>query len=245
MKRNKEEVMISTKFNVFSDTPVGKDPDSCSPTLKQYHKLLWTKPLPNGDKLELNDNKEYNYLLCKTKQEEFSVGSDAITNSYGSRRVLRDMLEQEDRLDDLSELFTKGCTVGAYIIFPNRQINRKLTINQARGSHSLIRDRFDLTLECIRRFYKEEKSELSDVLERYQNFFYLFETFEGYVEFFLLQDLVNEDGSIKFFLPFTNFEADPKIESVEEYRKYKKNVIKFIGRRNRRIKKYAKRLKKQ
>lgn len=243
MKDTKKKIEISTKFNVFSDTPVGKDPDSDSPTLKQYHKFLWSKPLPNGDKSELCDNKECNYLLCITKQGEFCVGSDAITNSYGSRRVLRDKLEQENKLDDLSELFTKGCTIGAYIIFPNKQIDNQHTINQARGSRSLIRDRFDLTLECIRRFYKGEANELNDVLLRYKSFFDLFETFEGYVEFFLLQDLVNKDGNIKFFLPFSNFKTDPIIESVEKYLKYKENVINFIDRRNKRIEKYARGLR--
>ena len=47
---------IDITFDVYSDTPKGKDPDSYSPTLRMYHKLLWSKPLPNGVKFELNDN---------------------------------------------------------------------------------------------------------------------------------------------------------------------------------------------
>ena len=35
-------------FNVFAETPKGKDPDAHSPTLRRYHKALWSKPLPNG-----------------------------------------------------------------------------------------------------------------------------------------------------------------------------------------------------
>ena len=30
------------------------DPDEHSPTLRAYHKLLWSKPLPSGDMFELN-----------------------------------------------------------------------------------------------------------------------------------------------------------------------------------------------
>ena len=58
-----------------------------------------------------------------------------------------------------------------------------------------IRDRFDLTLECIRRHYFSERSPLSDVLARYEDFLCLFGSFKGYVEFFLLQDLVSPDYS--------------------------------------------------
>ena len=41
-------IIIDINFNMFSDTPKGKDPDSYSPTLRSYHKILWSKPLPNG-----------------------------------------------------------------------------------------------------------------------------------------------------------------------------------------------------
>ena len=63
-----------------------------------------------------------------------------------------------------------------------------MTINGARGVNGKIKDRFDLTLECIRRHYTSEKSPLSDTLQRYSPFFNLFENFQGYVDFFLLQD---------------------------------------------------------
>ena len=64
----------------------------------------------------------------------------------------------------------------------------------------MIDDRFDITLECIRRHYElttktgdmrsVSSSPLGAVLARYADFFSLFESFEGYVNFFLLQDLV-------------------------------------------------------
>ena len=46
---------IDINFNFYSDTPKGKDPDSHSPTLRNYHKILWSKALPNGLKFELDD----------------------------------------------------------------------------------------------------------------------------------------------------------------------------------------------
>ena len=39
-------------------------------------------------------------------------------------------------------------------------------INQTRGFCSAIRDRWDLTLECIRRYYKGEDSPLKEVLDK-------------------------------------------------------------------------------
>ena len=40
--------MIDITFDMFSDTPEGKDPDTWSPTLRKYHQTLWNKRLPNG-----------------------------------------------------------------------------------------------------------------------------------------------------------------------------------------------------
>ena len=42
---------IDINFDVYSDTPKGKDPDSYSLTLKKYHQIIWSKPLPNNKKL--------------------------------------------------------------------------------------------------------------------------------------------------------------------------------------------------
>jgi len=72
------------------------------------------------------------------------------------------------------EMFKAGSTIGAYIIFPSYQVDRKVTINAARGMNTKIADRFDLTLECIRRHYATEKSPLAVVLERYNDYFKLF-----------------------------------------------------------------------
>jgi hypothetical protein len=79
------------------------------------------------------------------------------------------------------------------MLFPGKRIDGKMTINGARGFHPKIKDRFDLTVECIRRHYRAEDSPLSDTLSRYADFFALFRNFEGYVEHFLLQDLFTAD----------------------------------------------------
>lgn len=83
----------------------------------------------------------------------------------------------------------------------------KPTLDCARGMHHLVRNRFHLTLECIRIHYAGGVSPLGDTLERYRGFFSLFGLFQNYVEFFLLDDLVEtKNGSVKFFTPFVGFE---------------------------------------
>ena len=53
-----ETPIIDIKFKTYSDAN-GGDPDSTSPTLKKYHKILWNKELPNGTKFR---NLRTNYL---------------------------------------------------------------------------------------------------------------------------------------------------------------------------------------
>ena len=228
---------IDINFNFYSDAR-GGDPDSTSPTLRKYHKILWSKPLPNGKFFKLSDNKKGSYLYHKSEIGEFFLSSDAITHSYKKHKQKNWLIKQIP--EEVDELFDIGSTIGAYIIFPYNRIYGKYTINQARGVNNLIDDRFDLTLECIRRFYLGEKSPLYDTLLRYKNFFDLFVNFGGYINFFLLEDLVDKNKNIKFYLPFDNFKNPPTFSDTNEYLLYKNRVINFIRSRNKKIKRYSK-----
>lgn len=228
--------MIDTNINMYSDAN-GGDPDATSPTLRTYHKLLWSKPLPGGDLFDLSIDKPGYYLYHDSAFGKFSLGSDAITHSYRNQIKKKWLTTQIPK--EVQELFERGSTIGAYMIFPNNQVDRKYTINQARGMARLIDDRFDLTLECIRRFYIDEPSPLEYTLKRYAAFFRLFETFKGYVDFFLLNDLVDQHSDVKFYLPFDNFQSPPEFKDVEDYLVYKSRVELFIAARNRRIEGHA------
>ena len=231
-------MIIDTNFNFYSDTPKGKDPDSFSPTLRKYHKLLWSKSLPGNKIFTLNDNRTNSYLYHKSELGEFHLSSDAITHTYSNFRNMSNIISQipDKKIKDFYSLCS---TIGAYIIFPSNRIDNKMTINGSRGLNKYIKDRFDLTLECIRRYYLEEVSPLSETLDRYSGFFSLFENFEGYINFFLLQDIANKD-SVNFFLTFDNFERSPLPNNVFEYETYKNNVSNFVRQRNKRILSYVK-----
>lgn len=135
------------------------------------------------------------------------------------------------QLDDFQTL---GSTIGGYIVFPSYRVGGKRTINAERGQSRSISDRFDLTLECIRRFYVAESSPLAACLERYKEFFALFESFEGYVSFFHLQDLT-VGQQVRFFLPFEGFSASGQPQSLTEYMIYMQNSMAFTSARNLRI----------
>ena len=225
-------MIIDVDFD-FSTDAKGGDPDSTSPTLRRYHKLLWSKPLPNGTLFDLRDDVSGAYLYHASDLGEFFLGSDAITHSYKSQKRKQWLIQQIPL--EVEELFHAGLTIGAYILFPNRRIEGEHTINQARGVNNLIDDRFDLTLECIRRFYSGIDSPLYETLQRYKDFFDLFQDFTGYVHFFLLEDLVDGDGNIKFHMPFDGFASPPAFSDIGDYLAYKRQVMTFIESRNRRI----------
>ena len=231
------KLIIDTNFNFYSDSN-GGDPDSTSPILRSYHKILWSKPLPNGSLFELYDNKNGAYLYHNSGLGEFFLGSDAITHSYKNHKRKQWIIEQIP--NEVNELFEAGLTIGAYLIFPNNRIDGKHTINQARGVNSLIDDRFDLTLECIRLFYLGKDSPLYSTLLRYKYFFNLFDDFMGYIHFFLLYDLIDENNNVKFYLSFDDFKTRPTFSDVNQYLLYKKRVINFIKSRNNRIENYIK-----
>ena len=223
---------IDVTFDVRRDTPKGKDPDTHSKTLRRYHRMLWSKPLPSGSLFALNDTTPGCYLHHKSTAGEFFLSSDSVIPTYSYREDILS-LTSADALETFDAI---GYTIGGMMVFPAFQINRQWTINQARGCNRLIADRFDLTLECIRRHYCNGSSPLSNVLARYSAFFDLFQDFRGYVDFFLLQDLVTPDGSeVKLAAPSSNFSRSPVPSTVDEYQAYREASIAFLEARNQRI----------
>ena len=170
MRNNKlfGKEMIDITFDFYTDS-YGKDPDTHSPTLKRYHKILWSKYLPNGKMFNLREDKAGAYLYHKSELGQFFLGSDAISHSYKHHKRKQWLTRQIP--EAVNRFFSAGSTIGAYIIFPTNQINKKQTINGARGLNNKIDERFDLTFECIKQFYLGLPSPLHDVFLRYQDFF--------------------------------------------------------------------------
>lgn len=227
--------MLDVTFDFRRDS-AGRDPDTFSPSLRRYHKALWSRPLPGGLPFELVDATPGGpYLAHRSAKGEFLLGSDSVvpTFSEGGRLWLKfRALTDEEQV----AFETLTYTIGGMMLFPANKVGRHTTINGARGLHPRIRDRFDLTVECIRRQYRKEPHPLSAALGRYEDFFALFEDFRGFVDFFLLQDLVSEDYShVSFFLPLQDFAMPATPSSAEAYRTYWRHAVDFVEARNRRL----------
>lgn len=238
---------IDVNFDFTTDTPnfwddfwkdeilggFGNDPDAMSKTLQKYHAFLWSKPLPNGKNMSLKMGDSYTYLTWN----EFRFGSDSILASFRYIRY-RKMLEEVSKvLPDyrkfIEDFIHKSYTIGGTIIFPKDN-----SINRARGCNAYIKDRWDLTLECIRRYYKNEGSPLFDTLRKNKEFFDLFVDFKGYVDFFYLQDCVSKDyNSVNFWIGDENMSKNPMPQSVDEYLLWIDRQLNFVAKRNKRIEK--------
>ncbi len=227
--------IIDVTFDFNTDTPANKDADAFSQTLRRYHKILWSKPLPNGVVFNLDDTTPRQYLHHKSELGEFFLSSDAMITKFSiPRDISATVLNEKD------QYVFRHYTIGSSIVFPSNCIDRRLTINKARGWNRSIQDRFDLTLECIRRHYCNERSKLSGVLSRYSDFFGLFGDFRGYVEFFLLQDMVTADYSaVKFFMEFNDFKTPPLAKSIDQCRPFMQLTADFINARSCRIREFC------
>lgn len=224
---------LDVDFDVRSDTPPGKDPDSHSPTLRRYHQILWSKPLPDGDPFTLSTTHRYAYLHHESHRGRFVLTSDRITQGLRWRpaeAAEHFTAEQDEAYRALAN------SVAGVMVWPGNRIERKMTINGARGFTRTIADRMDLTLECVRRHYRIGHSPLTETLARYSDFFDLFETFDGFVEFFYFQDLLSDTGEdVAFFTEFDDFRSSGKVTNPEAYPAFRRRNEQFLLARRERI----------
>ncbi len=219
----------------FREESKGKDPDRWSPTLQEYHRIVWSKSLPNGRMFTLNKTSQ-NRLYHNSELGEFYLSSDMAF--YG---FIRKCHRTEFIVSQVSETEIKNFekltlnTLGGTMIWPSIKIENKMTINGARGFNRQIADRLDLTLECVRRYYLEEESPLYEVFKRYSLFFSLFNSFNEYIDFFLLQDFIDEQEQVKFSLPFDDFKHSSFPKTIDEYLQYKTHTTDLVNSRNKRI----------
>ena len=227
--------MLDITYDFRTDSR-GKDPDGYSPTLNAYHKALWSKELPNGEVMDLQSGKPPYAFRWK----EFWFSSDTIIVEmlhWRNKKIVdqvRDLITDSEGL--FAHLVSRSYSIGGTIIFPVH----KNSMNQMRGMNILISDRWDLTLECIRRHYTGEESPLSKVIESDKAFYDLFVDFKGYVEFFFLQDCVSEDySSVNIWIGDASFKKSGLPETVEEYIQFLVKEHIFLDKRNRRIQEYG------
>lgn len=222
--------MIDIDFDFRKDSKCS-DPDRDSRLLYDSQKLLWNKKLPNGKLLDLNVIGNSSRLLLKTNLIG-NLSSDRICpHFYDKYNGKFNNWMSKNEGEEFKYIVR---TIGGHIIFPAHKKDG-FTINQARGVNRKISDRFDLTLECIKRFYENEQSPLYSTLKKYSEYLNLFVDFKGFVNFFLLQDFLDKNGQVLFCIPFDNFNREPLPKNQLEYKNYKSKTIELINKRNSRI----------
>jgi hypothetical protein len=134
-------MLIDISFDFRKDTPdyPRRDPDACSPTLRRYHKFLWSKSLPGGAHFDLDDTRRDAYLYHGSTLGQFFLSSDSVIPSFtrwGFAAAHPELFTAEEN----EGFMTIGYTIGGMMVFPGNQVARKWTINQARGCLSKISD---------------------------------------------------------------------------------------------------------
>jgi len=255
-----ESVIIDTSFGFTTDVPnywdmfwdnkcgrgggnARTDPDAVSSMLYRYHQALWSRMLPCGEKMDLeivshkfrDDGSSYSL-----RWRDFVFTSDSISVGHRYKRNEKILESFKNTVPDyhayMEDFIRKSYTIGGMMIWPCR----KNSINQTKGCSTVISDRMDRTLECIRHFYIGEDSPMSNCLEKDRAFFELFVDFKGFVDFFFFQDLVSDDYSSVSMMMGTNDLSTPALaQTVDEYRLWLERQLEFVSRRNERIQQYC------
>lgn len=223
--------IIDVTYDFRKDSKCG-DPDTDSLKLYEAQKTLWNKTLLSGKSFDFEIiNDKFGRFLLKNKLT-MNLSSDRMCPHFVGR--YKGKFEGWLSKTQEEEFQYKVRTIGGHIVFPAHRKDG-FTINQARGVSRQICDRFDLTIECIKRFYESKESPLSKAIERYEDFFTLFRSFQEYVDFFHLQDFLTKDRQVNFTIPFDDFKRSPLPLNIEEYKSYMKHTLGIIEKRNYRI----------
>jgi len=232
-----------------------KDPDQHSLRLRSYHQRLWSHRFLAGfdDERSLALEWRANGLIDTGLGLSFFgldkglyLSSDRAMPTWWRWRETATLRRDPALMERILAANPVLDNMGGIIMWPGWQVGGP-TMNQARGfsAKATIGDRLDLTLECIRRAYignfGDDVNPLGSTLARYWEFFALFGNFDGYVKFWLLEDLVTEDAKrVKFLMEDDMSSYDfslrrPHPTSVDSYDEYLRNAQAFVLKRNDRM----------
>lgn len=237
--------LIDLNRSFADDYRANRDPDRYSAVLYEWHKLLWSRVVEGVApfSLEVLGDRGYTIRLTTTDGRTCRLASDGLIQTWSSpgwhRRLQAAVIDEI--LTDRNNFYRTASTIGGYLLWPlNGPGETGQSINQARGTTAAIADRFDLTLECVRRHYlaPEAVNPLGKCLNRYAGFFKLFTDFDTYVRFWLLDDMLTAEGKVRSFMTgqaIDEFRPVGIAQSVEEYVRFREGNIAFVQARNERI----------
>ena len=90
--------------------------------------------MPSGAPFELDVTTPPSYLHHRSELGEFWLSSDAVIPTFSRARELEHIIDQIPEAE--TEAFNRiGYTIGGMMVFPGNRVDRKMTINDARGCH--------------------------------------------------------------------------------------------------------------
>lgn len=208
------------------------DPDSkCYSLYEDLTKKLFYKSFPNGyvikktefkERMGKNENKYWELVMTvesiQGEKKIFGLGADYIGASVNW--ALQSNIPQID----IKEFLKISRILGGHIFFPRWQIsnNKKqiLSLNVARGAEFIRKnkrrpgfyDRFDMFLFDLKNWYDGNLSQLQEEFDSNEVWLKLFIDFRGFINYFLLNDFVNNDFEVIDLTNNGNF-----IEQFESY----------------------------
>ena len=105
-------VQIDTGFDFRTDAR-GRDPDAYSPTLRRYHRQLWSKPLPSGKLFDLTDATPGAYLHHSSSLGRFSLASDSVVPTFRRWKSMKPIIDEVSTAE-LDEFQALGHTIGRF-----------------------------------------------------------------------------------------------------------------------------------
>lgn len=142
-------------------------------------------------------------------------------------------------------------TFGGHIIWPrwvkvNGNYFNQLSINEARGGEKSFYDRIDITLYDLKKWYNQEVCKLKDIYDKNKSWLLQLISFDGFVDYFLFQDFVDEKYNVKdlstFDMANETYELlgeknldNILIDGKEDYELFIEGNSRAIEKRNERI----------
>ena len=188
-----------------------KDPDSGSDLLQEIYSLLWDKNQCNGIKYCTKAEKimgdtlnsvqttfDEMYKCYEKKEHKKQRGKNNVSIKYMLTRYFCGIEEYKDDFSSVCECeefldFLKTYhTLGNFMPVP-------YGCNAPRGTGKL-KDYWDLTLKCIKEYYKTEESKWAEKIVGnkykidYANWLDSFESWENFIEKNYLEDFVDDEG---------------------------------------------------
>lgn len=228
----------------FADLTQGfpyADPDAKCEELREMHYRLYNRyalyinrPFSFEKKYPLSFSEgRYFYLL---ENGSCRLGSDTMNSSYLYYEALKNIKSEMEKCGRNAEAeiekYRKNIIYrpGNFIVFPKNSSN---SINTVRGCCGKIKDRFDLTLDCIKKQYADKDNPLSWVLRKHwEDFFDRFNGFNEYINFFMLEDYLDEKDNVVRFID-NKYHILP--QTLEEYDEYIRRISAVIEKRTKRI----------